>query len=126
MKRLAAFVLDGALVTAFIWISRVTHDSSLAADKLWQALWPFLVGLLLGWLVTRAWRNPLTEVAFLGAWAGTVAAGFTYRYLTRPLPKVADVVVATLVLGFLFGGWRLMAFLFASLRRRRRLGLPVD
>ncbi|GAB3705161.1 DUF3054 domain-containing protein [Mariniluteicoccus flavus] len=121
-----AGVLDVTLVMTFLLISRVSHERSLAPATVWQTTWPFLAGLAVGWVMTRSWRNPLTEVSALGVWACTVAGGFLHRYLMRPQPKTADVVVAVLVLGFLLCGWRLMAFLVQSLRRRRAQGLPVD
>ena len=55
-----AAVLDTVLVVAFAALGRASHDSDLLGG-LWQTAWPFLVGLALGWLVTLAWRAPLTR-----------------------------------------------------------------
>lgn len=119
-------LLDLALVVAFIGISRISHQRSLTPTGVWDDVWPFLVGVLVGWLVTRSWRDPLTEVSALGVWACTMLGGFIPRFFSPPHPRLADTVVAGMVLAFVLGGWRLYAFLVQSLRRRRANGLPVD
>lgn len=126
MRSVAAFGLDALIVVAFVAISTVSHRSVTSWSAIALGSLPFLGGVALGWLVSRSWRGTLHERSFVAVWGLTVIAGFAYRFWTPPAPKAADVVVAVLVLGFLFGGWRLMAHLIDSLRVRREAGLPVD
>ena len=101
-----ALVIDLALVTAFVLIGRASHA---AGDPLIHTLWPFLVGLLAGWLAARAWRRPLTVRAGLIIWPVTVAGGIVLRALTGQGVQLSFIIVTTLVLGVFLLGWRLVA-----------------
>ncbi len=60
---------------AFVLIGRHAHDHGDSPAGVWHTAWPFLAGLAIGVLVTRAWRQPLAIVpAGLGAWLGTAVA----------------------------------------------------
>ncbi|GAA2602281.1 hypothetical protein GCM10010411_40120 [Actinomadura fulvescens] len=77
--------------------------------------WPFLVGLALGWGLTRAWRAPFGVVPVgVGVWAATVGVGMVLRAVSGQGTAFAFVVVATLFTGAVLLGWRVVA---------RRLGI---
>lgn len=79
---------------------------------------PFLLGLLVGWLVGRAWRAPLRLPVGVAVWAGTVVVGLGVRAaFTHRLPWTF-AIVATATLALLLLGWRAVAHLIARSRRQ--------
>lgn len=115
---LGIFLLDVALVVAFAIVGRSTHQEGLHLVGLWATAWPFLAGLVLGWVTTLAWRHPLalwpTGVV---VWAGTLVAGMLLRVATGQGVALAFIIVAALTLAVLLIGWRSIALLVS--RRTR-------
>nr|WP_154921102.1 DUF3054 domain-containing protein [Microbacterium testaceum] len=105
-----ALVLDAVLVVVFAAIGRATHDGDVLGplgSGLATTAWPFVAALLVGWLVTRAWRRPTAVVRTgLPVWAITVALGMVLRALSGQGIAVAFIIVATLTLALLLLGWR--------------------
>lgn len=103
-------VADAALVVLFAVLGNISHESGLSPADVWSTAWPFLLGLALGWWVTFSWRYPsniwpigLILVIFVVAW------GMMMRhFLTDGGVEVSFVMVATLVLGALLLGRRLL------------------
>jgi len=116
-----ALVIDLVLVVVFAAIGRATHDGDVlgpAGSGLATTAWPFVVALLVGWIVTRAWRRP-AAIAKTGlpVWAITVALGMVLRALSGQGVAVAFVVVATTTLAVMLLGWRGIARLASRSRR---------
>lgn len=84
-----------------------------------ETAWPFLVGTLAGWLVSRGWQRP-TSLAPTGiaVWISTVVVGMLLRKLTSAGVAGSFIVVASLVTAVLLLGWRAA---LAGLRRRNRV-----
>lgn len=115
---LIAFVIDAALVTVFVLIGRRSHGEADNAGGIVDTLWPFLVALVVGWLVTWAWRRPLAIVwAGIPVWLMTVALGMLIRTSAGQGVQPTFIAVAAVVLGVFLVGWRLVALPIA--RRRR-------
>lgn len=116
-----ALLLDIVLVVVFAAIGRATHDGDVLGpfgSGLATTAWPFVAALLIGWLVTRAWRRPTAVVRTgLPVWAITVALGMVLRALSGQGVAVAFIIVATITLAVFLLGWRGIARLAA--RRRR-------
>ncbi|MEG3615535.1 DUF3054 domain-containing protein [Isoptericola haloaureus] len=112
-----AVVCDLVCVLVFTLVGTASHASAGSAWHLVAVAAPFVIGLAVGWLATRAWRAPAqpwpTGVAI---WFATVALGV----LLRPLFTGGFAWTFTLVTaGFLaltMIGWRLLA----TLAQRRR------
>ena len=114
---LVALGVDVALVVAFAAIGRASHDSDVWTG-LWQTAWPFLAGLGIGWLATRAWRSPVAPVRTgVGVWAITVAGGMLLRWASGQGTALAFIIVASLTLLVALVGWRVIV---AFVRRVRR------
>jgi hypothetical protein len=106
----AAAALDCCGVLAFVLIGRHAHDHGDSPAGIWHTAWPFLAGLAIGVLVTRAWRRPLAIVpAGLGAWLGTAVAGMLIRVLAGQGTAAAFIAVALGFLALVLLGWRLIA-----------------
>ena len=120
MPAALAFVIDALLVLVFVLIGRATH----AENPLLGALityWPFLAGLVAGWLAARAWRRPLSVVRTgLVVWPATVVIGLLLRVLSDQGVQWSFVIVTSVVLGVFLLGWRAVA----SFVRSRRAGRP--
>ncbi len=116
-----AFALDAVLVVLFAATGRASHDEQAFGLGLWQTAWPFLAGLVLGWLVTRAWLAPRAPVRTgLGVWAVTLAGGMLLRAVSDQGTAPPFVVVAAIVLFALLVGWRAVVRGIRSRRRRHR------
>lgn len=110
-----AAAADLALVAAFVVVGRRSHTEPATVAGFLGTAWPFAVGLAAGWLVTRAWRAPLSVGVGTGVWLVTVAVGLLLRALTGGGAPLAFAVVATIVLGGFLVGWRALA---AAVARR--------
>lgn len=109
--------IDAILVVVFVLIGRRNHEEGFALAGVLTTLWPFLVGLAVGWLVFRAWRSPLRVVwTGIGIWMSTVTLGMLLRLATGQGTVFSFVIVATVVLGVFLLGWRAIA-LFGARRR---------
>jgi peptidoglycan/LPS O-acetylase OafA/YrhL len=116
-----AAAIDGALVLVFVLIGRASHDEDPVLGAL-TTYWPFLVGLLLGWLVTRGWRAPLALVrTALPVWAVTVVAGMLLRAVTGQGVQAGFVIVTCVVLAVFLIGWRAVARSIVRRQSRRAL-----
>jgi Protein of unknown function (DUF3054) len=117
--RLAA-VVDLCCVLAFVIIGRASHAKGESLAGIASTAWPFLAGLVGGWLGTRAWRRPLALApAGVGAWLGAAGLGMVLRVVAGQGTAVAFVLVALAFLGLFLLGWRVVAR-FVSRRRRER------
>ena len=102
---LVAAAADLGLVAVFAAIGRASHRES--QGDLLVTLWPFAIGLAVGWASARGWRTPFSLLRTgVPAWIGAVAVGMLLRALSGQGVQVAFVVVATIVVGAFLLGWR--------------------
>lgn len=124
-----AFLLDAVFVVSFAAIGRATHDGAIlgsGGSGLAQTAWPFLVALVIGWLVTLAWRAPARPVRTgLGVWAVTLVGGMLLRAVTGQGTAIPFIVVAAVMLLVTLVGWRLIAATVSALRKSRRDSTPT-
>jgi hypothetical protein len=124
-RPLIAFVVDLALVAVFVVIGRASHSEDQSAFA--GTFWPFATGLVVGWIGARGWRRPFS-IARTGlvVWVGTVLIGMLLRAASGQGVQVAFVVVASIVVGALLLGWRvLLAALDRSASRGRNTPGPI-
>ncbi|MGH3976393.1 MAG: DUF3054 domain-containing protein [Pseudonocardiaceae bacterium] len=106
---------DVLAVLVFAAAGRSSHAEVDVFGVLTTAV-PFLIGLLAGWLVVRAWRAPLRLPVGVVVWAGAVVVGLGVRAaFTHRLP-LTFVLIAAASLALLVLGWRAVATLIARLR----------
>jgi hypothetical protein len=117
MRAALAFAADACCVLAFVVIGRANHHAGETLAGVASTAWPFLAGLGVGLLVTRAWRRPAAIApAGLGAWLGTVAVGMLLRVVAGQGTALAFIGVALAFIGLFLLGWRAVA---ADHARRR-------
>lgn len=114
-----AAAIDVVLVFVFVVIGRRSHGERLTLAGTAETWWPFLVGLTVGWLVTRAWRRPLgVVVPGLPLWISTVVIGLLLRLATGHTAQLPFVIVTIVVLAAFLVGWRALAAGFRRIRPR--------
>lgn len=109
-----AAVADAVAVLAFTLIGIASHDGSLA-NALGRVVWPFALAAAIGWLVTRAWRDParLWPTGVL-IWAVTVVGGLALRGLSGGGLAWSFALVTAIFLAITLLGWRALV---AGIRR---------
>jgi hypothetical protein len=104
---------------AFVIIGRASHSDGESLGGIASTAWPFLAGLLGGWLVTRAWRRPLVLVpSGVGAWLGAAGLGMVLRVSAGQGTAAAFVGVALAFLGLFLLGWRVFVLVIRQSGRR--------
>jgi hypothetical protein len=120
LPRWLAPAADTVVVLVFVGVGLRSHHDESGAAAFLRVLWPFGVGLLLGYLATDLLRRPLAWARAAGAWIVIVATGEVLRLTAQHRPfRPGFLVVATLFIGACMFGWRLGAV--ALQRRRERL-----
>ncbi|MDH6237946.1 DUF3054 domain-containing protein [Cryobacterium sp. CG_9.6] len=111
------FLVDALLVLLFVIIGRASHNEGVLGTLI--TYWPFLAGLVLGWLGLRAWRSP-QRIRFtgLGIWVSTVVIGLLLRVASGQGVQLSFMIVTTIVLGVFLLGWRAVAALVQRSRSR--------
>ncbi len=103
-----AFCADLVAVIVFVAIGRRTHDETgnvfVGAAKVAA---PFLIAGVLGWLIARAWNDPISNVTGAIIWLTTVIAGLLLRRFVFDRGTATPfIIVATATLGAFIMGWR--------------------
>lgn len=105
-----AFAADVLCVLIFVTIGRRNHSEAVTVAGVAQTAGPFLAGLVVAWLQSRAWRRPTAvQPTGLTIWVGTVAIGMAVRAGFGGGVALSFVLVASLVTGALLLGWRAVA-----------------
>ena len=96
----AALAVDVAGVLLFAAVGRRTHELGVAGVL--ETAWPFLAGLLVGWIAWRVHRAPLSLwPRGVALWLTTVTVGMGLRVLTGEGTALSFVLVTLGVLGLL-------------------------
>ena len=115
-----AFGIDAVLVVVFAAIGRASHEHTVGVLGILETAWPFLAGLVVGWVVLRAWKAPgaplRTGVPLVVI---TVVLGMILRVISGGTTAVAFIIVATVTLLVFLVGSRGIVALVARARARR-------
>jgi hypothetical protein len=115
-RTLAALGIDVVALLVFVVIGRISHGESVAPIGIGITAWPFLAGLVVGWVAARAWRHPFAIVGTgIVVWVATLVIGMLLRMASGQGVQFGFVIVATLFLGAFLVGWRAIV----ALGRRR-------
>lgn len=114
-----AIVLDVVLVVVFAIIGRSSHHEALSLVGILTTSWPFLAGLVIGWVASQAWWRPFgVALPGISIWIITLVGGMLFRVVSGQGTAVAFVIVALIALGILLLGWRVVATLLVRGRTR--------
>ena len=101
----------------FVAVGQRNHDDSTGVSGVIKVALPFLIALVFGWLVTRAWRTPHAVATGVVIWLATVVGGLLLRNLLfNRGTAMPFIIVATLVLGALIAARRLLSHRMSSHR----------
>jgi peptidoglycan/LPS O-acetylase OafA/YrhL len=118
-RPLLVLLVDVVLVLVFAATGRASHAEEHPVLGVLLTAWPFLAGLLIGWLASRNWRTPLRLMPNgVLLWIITVVAGMSLRILSGRTAELPFVLVATVVLGLFLLGFRVIAGRLATVRQR--------
>jgi Protein of unknown function (DUF3054) len=107
----------------FVAIGRRTHHTGSAVAGLLRVLWPFLVGLVAGWLVSRLASAPLAWHRAVPGWLVTVGVGVALRILAQGHEfNLAFTLVAVVFVGAGMLGWRAAVIGVRARAERREAG----
>lgn len=110
MRAALGALADVACVLAFVVIGRANHHAGESLAGMTGTAWPFLAGLAIGEVATRAWRRPAALVPTgVGVWLATVAFGHLLRVVSGQGTDVVFAGVSAAFLGLFLIGWRLAA-----------------
>ncbi len=110
---------DVAVVFAFVVVGRRTHEEAETISGVLRTAAPFVLALLAGWTVTRAWSRPALISVGIGVLATTVVVGMVVRNLVFDEGTAATfIIVASLFLTLGLIGWRLALRTVTAIRRR--------
>jgi hypothetical protein len=99
--------LDVFFVALFVAVGRRNHDEDPGIAGLVETAAPFLIGLVVAWILVRAWRTPTDLASGVWIWLITVAGGMLLRRTVFDRgTAVSFVIVATVFLGMFLLGWR--------------------
>jgi peptidoglycan/LPS O-acetylase OafA/YrhL len=114
-----AFVIDLVLVGVFVAVGRASHDEDPVGGFATTA-WPFVAGLVLGWILGRVWRSPFAlRWSGILVWFFTVAVGMLLRIESGQGVQLSFILVTAIVLAVFLLGWRALARLIVGRRSRR-------
>ena len=115
-----AVVADVLVVLVFAAVGRSNHHESAGLAGVWHTAWPFLLGTAIALTLSAVTRtDPLSLRAGVRVWLWTVVIGMVVRASLDEGTALSFVIVALIVLGALFLGWRL-AFGWQRWRSRFR------
>lgn len=114
MRPALGVLADACCVLAFVVIGRANHHVGEALAGVVSTAWPFLAGVAVGEVVTRAWRQPTALIpAGVGVWLSTVVIGQGLRVIAGQGTEFAFILVSLAFLGLFLLGWRVVARILA-------------
>ena len=117
MKK-SLLLYDVGSVLVFVIAGRSNHGAEESAAGILHTAGPFLIALMLGWAIARAWQDPASLQVGGKVMAVTVVVGMVLRrFVFDDGTELSFVLVATAFLALFLLGWRLGAVV-ADRRRR--------
>lgn len=120
MRIRALALVDVLAVLVFAAIGRRSHDESGALLGVLTTAGPFLLGAIVGAVVARSWRDPLSWRSGFAVWLGAVVVGLALRAVLYDRLPLSFALVATISLAVLVLGWRGVVRAVTVVRGRRR------
>lgn len=101
--------LDAVAVVVFVVVGRRSHEEEGTLAGVIDTAGPFLMGLVVAWLVLARWRPPTDPLLGLATALITTGAGMVFRRTVYDEGTATSfVIVATAFLVVTMTGWRLV------------------
>jgi FtsH-binding integral membrane protein len=103
-----AAAIDVVAILLFVALGRSSHDEGgNAVTEALKVAAPFLIGLGLGWLVSRAWKAPTAPTTGMVIWVVTIVSGMVLRrFVFDRGTALAFIIVASAFTLLFLVGWR--------------------
>lgn len=112
VKKSTAIAIDLVAIAVFALLARMAHQSEdmpFNFTGFLSTLWPFVVGVVMGWIIVREGRGGRG----VWVWLITVVVGLAiWGVRNQAIPHWSFVIVATVMSALLLLGWRGIAGLF--------------
>jgi len=120
-RRSVAFACLALDALALALFSLSLRERPEGAEGFLASAWPYLAGLLLAWLVARAWRAP-RALAWTGirVWIITAAVALVLRSIVYEPVESGYAILSAVAVGVFLLGWRGIAFVLVALFGRAR------
>jgi Protein of unknown function (DUF3054) len=125
MQILPAIAVDVICILVFAILGRSSHQETTDLLGVAQTAWPFLAGWVMGTLIGRTWRHPVSLKSGVAVWLGTVVGGMVLRALTGAGVQLSFIIVASCVLALFLIGWRAGLRLIQHARANSSRGAPT-
>jgi peptidoglycan/LPS O-acetylase OafA/YrhL len=125
MQILPAIAVDVICILVFAILGRSSHQETTDLLGVAHTAWPFLAGCLMGTLIGRTWRHPVSVKSGVAVWLGTVIGGMVLRMLTGGGVQLSFIIVASCVLALFLIGWRAGLQLIQHARVNSSRGAPT-
>jgi peptidoglycan/LPS O-acetylase OafA/YrhL len=125
MRILPAIAVDVICILVFAILGRSSHQETTDLLGVAHTAWPFLAGCLMGTLIGRTWRHPVSVKSGVAVWLGTVIGGMVLRMLTGGGVQLSFIIVASCVLALFLIGWRAGLRLIQHARANSSHGAPT-
>ena len=107
LPALVALVVDLGFVVLFAAIGRLSHEEGVTPGGVLGVAWPFVVALLVGWVVARRRSGwPVRMPGSSTVWLVTAVLGLLLRVATGGGFAWSFGFVTVVVLGLFLVGWR--------------------
>jgi hypothetical protein len=115
-----AALADAAVLVLFVAIGRRSHHEDAGVAGFFRVLWPFAVGLVIGWIGSGLYRAPMAFRRAVVAWIVTVVVGVALRIVVQDHDFAPTfIVIASLFIGGCMLGWRGVVTTVSRRRARR-------
>ena len=115
MRRYLPLLADPVAVMVFVAIGRRNHEEADGFAGYLETVAPFLIAVVVGWAVARAWRAPRSITVGVVVAAVTAGLGLVLRNLAfGEGTELSFVFVASAFLVFFIVGWRLVVSRFTA------------
>lgn len=114
------FLVDLLFVAVFATIGRRSHDNPVDLLPWLRVLWPFGLGLVVGWVTSRAWRAPAALwPAGVRVWIITLLGAVGFRAISNQGIDPTFIAVGAAFLALFLLGWRAIYWIITAATRRR-------
>lgn len=114
MRPALGILADVCCVLAFVIIGRANHHDGVSLAGVISTAWPFLAGLAVGVVASRAWLRPFVLVPTgVAVWLCTVLLGQGLRAVSGQGTDGDFILVSAAFLGLFLLGWRVVVRLTA-------------
>jgi peptidoglycan/LPS O-acetylase OafA/YrhL len=125
MRILPAIAVDVICILVFAILGRSSHQETTDLLGVAHTVWRFLAGCLMGTLIGRTWRHPVSVKSGVAVWLGTVIGGMALRVLTGTGVQLSFIIVASCVLALFLIGWRAGLRFIQNARANSSRGAPT-